>query len=64
MVLDILEVSQKQAFIFSSNKLRENVSNSAAIAYVTDSAFFEDSGAPYDETKNLVYSGGGHSLHP
>lgn len=62
MVLDILEVSQKQAFIFSSNKLRENVANSAAIAYVTDSAFFKDSGAPYDETKNLVYSGGGHTV--
>lgn len=60
--LDILEVSQKQAFIFSSNRLRENVANSAAIAYVTDSAFFGDIGAPYEESRNLVYSGGGHTV--
>ena len=55
--LAILEVSQKQAFIFFSNKLKENVINSAIIAWVTSSFFFETiTGDPaiYSEEKNLV----------
>lgn len=39
--LTILEVSQKQAYIFSSNKLKDNVTNSAVIAWVMDGDYFE-----------------------
>jgi len=63
MVLDIVEVSQKQAYIFSSNKLKENVERSAQIAWVTSSAFFEKHcGMCYKEEENLVYAGGGHTV--
>ena len=63
--LVILEVSQKQAFIFSSNKLKDNVANSAVIAWVTDSDFFQEvigDASIYKEENNLVYAGGGHTL--
>lgn len=63
--LVILEVSQKQAYIFSSNKLKDNVTNSAVIAWVTDSDFFQeiiDDTAIYQEEENLVYAGGGHTV--
>lgn len=63
MVLSIVEVSQKQAYIFSSNKLKENVERSAEIAWVTSSAFFEKSCKEfYSEEENLVYAGGGHTV--
>ncbi|MCD7826423.1 MAG: hypothetical protein LUH14_10775 [Clostridiaceae bacterium] len=61
--LVVVEVSQKQAYIFSSNKLRDNISRSAVIAYVTGSEYFKKAAADhYDEEKNEVYSGGGHSI--
>ncbi len=63
--LVILEVSQKQAFIFSSNKLKDNVANSAVIAWVTDSDFFQEvigDASIYKEENNLVYAGGGHTI--
>ena len=63
--LVILEVSQKQAFIFGSNKLKENVFNSSVIAMVTDPEYFErvveDPGL-YNTADNLVYAGGGHTV--
>lgn len=63
MVLDIIEVSQKQAYIFSSNRLRDNVERSSQIAWVTSSGFFSQiCGDIYDESRNLVYSGGGHTV--
>ena len=40
--LDIVEVSQKQAYIFSSNHLKDNVLNSATIAYITSSEYFTE----------------------
>lgn len=62
-VLTILEVSKKQDYIFSSKKLRDNVSGSAEIGYVTGSAFFQAcAGDLYVEEKNLVYAGGGHTV--
>ena len=67
-VLAILEVSQKQAYIFSSNKLRDNIRNSAVIAWVTSSEFLEELAkksegrCAYTEEENLVYSGGGHTI--
>lgn len=61
--LMILEVSQKQAYIFASKKLRENAARSADINYVTGSRFFQSAaGELYSEEKNLVYAGGGHTV--
>ena len=64
-VLTILEVSQKQAYIFSSNKLRDNITNSAVIAWVMSSDYFQEKTADprvFDKGKNFVYSGGGHVI--
>ena len=62
-VLVILEVSQKQNYIFASKKLRENADRSGDIAYVTSNAFFQEAAAElYREEDNLVYSGGGHTV--
>lgn len=61
--LTILEVSRKQAYIFASKKLRENAERSQDIAYLTDSAFFRKAaGDLYQESKNLVNTGGGHAV--
>ena len=63
--LTILEVSQKQAYIFGSNKLRDNIVNSAVIAWVMSNDYFEKTIADdnlYCEEKNYVYSGGGHTI--
>jgi hypothetical protein len=61
--LTILEVSQKQNYIFSSNKLRDNVINSAVIAWVMSKDYFRQVISDEDcfsMEKNYVYSGGGH----
>ena len=61
-----LEVSQKQAYIFSSNKLKDNVLNSAVIAWIMSPEYFTETVTEngkselFDLKKNLVYSGGGH----
>ena len=64
--LMILEVSQKQAYIFESTKLKENVERSEEICRVTDPAYFElvakRSSLAFDKEKNVVYSGGGHTV--
>ena len=39
--LAILEVSQKQAYIFGSNKVRDNIVNSTIIAYVLGEDYIE-----------------------
>lgn len=62
-ILMIVEVSQKQNYIFSSKRLRENIERSEQIVYVTSSAFFRAAAAEfYSEEKNLVYAGGGHTV--
>lgn len=59
--LTILEVSQKQAYIFSSNMLKDNVVNSAVIAWIMSPEYFSEViGDSFDKKKNVVYSGGGH----
>ncbi len=67
----ILEVSQKQAYIFGDKRLQENADRSLRIACATSSDYFEKlaekhsdvSGIPiYDKSKNLVYAGGGHTI--
>ena len=61
--LMILEVSQKQNYIFASRKLKDNIQRSADIARVTSSAFFEEvCPRDYDHRLNMVYSGGGHTV--
>ena len=61
--LMILEVSQKQAYIFASKKLQENAARSEDISYVTGSRFFQAAaGELYSEEENLVYAGGGHTV--
>ena len=65
MWLDILEVSQKQAYIFTSNALKTNVERSSQIAWMTESDFFEKvvmDPCLYTEAENLVYAGGGHTV--
>lgn len=64
--LMILEVSQKQAYIFSSTKLKDNIEHSNNICQVTDIQYFQTiadrAGIPFSEEDNLVYSGGGHTV--
>ena len=64
--LMILEVSQKQAYIFSSTKLRDNIEHSENICQVTDTKYFlaiaDREGIMFSEEENLVYSGGGHTV--
>ena len=64
--LMILEVSQKQAYIFASTRLRDNIANSEAICQVTDPGYFklaaEAEGKDFDVERRLVYSGGGHTV--
>lgn len=61
--LTMLEVSQKQAYIFQSNELKENIRNSAVIAWIMDADYLEEKAAGrnlFHKEENLVYSGGGH----
>lgn len=63
--LTILEISRKQAYIFASNKLRDNALNSAIIAWIMDPEYFEkeiNDKSVFSEEKNRVYSGGGHTV--
>lgn len=62
--LVILEVSQKQAYIFRSNKLKENITNSAVIAYALGEEYIASvlSKEGYSEAENMVYAGGGHTI--
>ena len=61
--LMILEVSQKQAYIFGSRKLKDNLRCSEEIRYVTSPEFFRAC-APqyYRDEENMVYTGGGHTV--
>lgn len=63
--LTILEVSQKQAYIFQSNELKKNILNSAVIAWIMDADYLEETAGDkllFDQKENLVYSGGGHTV--
>ena len=62
-ILMILEVSQKQHYIFEPRGLKENMQRSANIARVTSSAFFQETcPKDYDPNWHMVYSGGGHTV--
>ena len=62
--LTILEVSGKQNYIFSSNKLKDNVHRSAEIAYMTsmEGIMGLTKGTGTFAEDNLVYAGGGHTV--
>lgn len=63
--LTILEVSQKQAYIFQSNELKNNILNSAVIAWIMDADYLEEAAKDLElfcREENLVYSGGGHTV--
>lgn len=61
--LTILEVSQKQAYIFASNKLWDNIVNSANIAWMLSPKYFSTiANTVFSEEDNLVYAGGGHTV--
>ena len=61
--LMILEVSQKQKYIFGSKRLRDNVERSLQVREATESSFFEREASDlYNKGENLVYTGGGHTV--
>lgn len=62
--LTILEVSQKQKYIFQSNKVKDNIVNSAIIAHVLGEKYIAEAlkETAYSEKDNMVYSGGGHTV--
>lgn len=63
--LTILEVSQKQKYIFSSNVLSENIYNSDTIARITSGKYIEsvvNDVKLFQIKDNLVYAGGGHTI--
>ncbi len=62
MYLLIVEVSQKQAYIFRSLKLRDNVENSARIAEVVSKEYFNKITGRDNMAEHIVYSGGGHTV--
>lgn len=63
--LTILEVSQKQAYIFASNKLKDIAANSATIAYIMNPEYYKEiikDESIFSLENNVVYSGGGHTV--
>ena len=65
--LTILEVSQKQTYIFSSNKLKDNIARSAEIANITGVSYMQEainncSDRSINLEDHVVYSGGGHII--
>lgn len=62
MYLMILEVSQKQAYIFASRSLADNCIRSQQIADATGMAFFLKNAPELFGEENMVYSGGGHTV--
>ena len=69
MFLVILEVSQKQGYIFSSRLLKDNVRHSQEIVLVTGSEsvadkrrFFRKAAGERYQEDNLVSTGGGHTV--
>ncbi len=64
--LTIIEVSQKQAYIFAVNKLKENIRRSYEIAYITSPVYMQkavdESAEKVNVERQLVYTGGGHTI--
>jgi len=63
--LAVLEVSQKQAYIFSKNELAENVRRSEIIAKIMQASYIEEivnDKTVFNKEGNFVYSGGGRTI--
>ena len=63
--LTIIEVSQKQAYIFAENKLKSNINRSREIAYITSIEYIQSTLEDTDSlqvSEHLVYTGGGHTI--
>ena len=63
--LMILEVSQKQNYIFGVKSLRDKVIRSPKVQEATENNFLEklvNDGTLYSNENNLVYTGGGHTV--
>lgn len=63
----MIEVSRKQAYIFASNKLRDNISRSETIAMITGPAYVQRAldmagAGGFNAAEHLVYAGGGHAV--
>lgn len=61
-VLTILEVSQKQAYIFGDKHLSQNVHRSSLINRVTSFEYFKETPKCGFQEENRVYAGGGHTI--
>lgn len=60
-VLVMMEVSQKQSYIFATNALMDHVKRSAAVSWVTSAKFIKKiCQDEFSEEEHLVYGGGGH----
>jgi len=61
-VLDIVEIGRKQAYIFSSNRLREIAGASMIIRHISE-RLPKDLSLPYFGEENVIMAGGGHSIY-
>lgn len=60
--LMMIEVSQKQAFIFKHKRLANNIYASNLIQYMTSEAYFKKEAQEEFEKGSVVYNGGGHTI--
>lgn len=60
--LMMIEVSQKQAFIFGKKRLANNIYASQLIRYITSGEFFQKAARQEFEKGSIVYDGGGHTI--
>lgn len=60
--LMMIEVSQKQAFIFQNKRLINNIYASHLIQYITSKKYFEDVLGQEFKKESVVYNGGGHTV--
>lgn len=60
--LMMIEVSQKQAFIFKHKLLKNNIYASSLIQYMTSEAYFKEKAQQEFEKGSVVYNGGGHTV--
>lgn len=60
--LMMIEVSQKQAFIFQNKRLANNIYASNLIQYITSEKFFITTAPQEFKKGSVVYDGGGHTI--
>lgn len=60
--LMMIEVSQKQTYIFKHKRLANNIYASNLIQYMTSEAYFKEVAQQEFEKGSVVYNGGGHTV--